>query len=279
MTSLKDELKLLAKAWLGKSTRKLLGPNVCALLVQTETGVFAVDPEDNELGRQLRLRGSWGVDELHRLEPHLGVDTSVLIVGAHIGTLAIPIARKCRSVTAIEANPRTYRLLLQNIALNASVNCTPYNIAASDRREQLGFLLNRANSGGSKRTPKNRAFIYYYDRPEEISVRAESLDQFFDAARFDIVVMDIEGSEYFALKGMQRILADCRLLVVEFVPHHLTNVSGVGVAEFLSVIAPHFGRLTIPSQGKTVEAPEFLACLSQMHAAGQVDDGILFEKV
>ncbi|MGH7427267.1 MAG: hypothetical protein ACREJ4_02740, partial [Candidatus Methylomirabilaceae bacterium] len=63
--------------------------------------------------------------------------------------------------------------------------------------------------------------------------------------------MDIEGSEYFALQGMQKILAHARVLVVEFLPHHLKNVSGVTVEQFLSVIPPHFRTLTIPSKGLT----------------------------
>ena len=271
-------LRLLAKAWIGASTKKLLGSHVTGLLVDTDHGVFAVDPADLGVGRQLRVKGQWASDELGRLERHVDGDSTVLVVGAHVGTLAIPLARKSKAVFAVEANPATYELLTRNIALNGSSNCTPVRIAASDRRGDIPFLLSTANSGGSKRTPKHRSFLYYYDKPTEISVPGDRLDDVFATERFDLVLMDIEGSEYYALQGMQRILSQCRALFVEFVPHHLANVSGVGVEEFLAPIAPHFDRLTIPSLDTTVGRDEFLPRLAAMYARQQADDGIVFEK-
>ena len=91
--------------------------------------------------------------------------------------------------------------------------------------------------------------------------------------------MDIEGSEYFALQGMQEILSKCKLLVIEFLPHHLKNVSGVTVEQFLSGIEPHFSRVTIPSKRLKLGASEFVSHLSEMYNLGQEDKGIIFEKV
>ena len=90
--------------------------------------------------------------------------------------------------------------------------------------------------------------------------------------------MDIEGSEYFALKGMQDILSKSKLLVVEFLPCHLDNVSSVTVEQFLSVIEPHFSKLKIPSKQLKLDAPEFVNQLSEIYNRGQGDTGIIFEK-
>jgi hypothetical protein len=90
--------------------------------------------------------------------------------------------------------------------------------------------------------------------------------------------MDIEGSEYFALQGMQRILKGSRALAVEFLPHHLKNVSGVSVQQFLSLIEPQFSTLTIPSREVRVERANFQSTLQRMYDADQADDGIIFEK-
>ena len=35
-------------------------------------------------------------------------ESEVLFVGAHIGSLAIPVAKKVRKVVAVEANPATF---------------------------------------------------------------------------------------------------------------------------------------------------------------------------
>ncbi|MBE3094206.1 MAG: FkbM family methyltransferase [Actinobacteria bacterium] len=276
---LKINLRLLIQALIGAFTRKILGTHVYALIAKSDSGLFAVDPEDCGVGRELRMTGKYGLDEIERLKPHITLDSRVLIVGAHVGTLAIPISKLCKDVVAIEANPATYDLLTINIALNSSSNCQAINIAASDKDENIEFLLSRANSGGSKRVPIIKEFMYYYDNPKIISVKAVSLDNYLKEKDFDIVVMDIEGSEYFALQGMQEIIAKCKLLAVEFLPHHLKNVSGVTVAQFLSVIAPHFSKLTIPSKQLSLNAPDFISHLTNMYNLEQGDEGIIFQKV
>lgn len=274
---MKLEWKLARQARKAAKFKKALGPHVTALIVESENGVFAVDPEDEALGGYMRQRGKYSLEELERLKQFVNPQSRVLVVGAHIGTLAIPLAKVCREVVAVEANPRTYDLLVKNIALNNAGNCTPLHIAANDREEELEFLLSRANSGGSKRVPRTRKFMYYYDDPETVSVKAARLDDCLDEKDFDLVVMDIEGSEYFALQGMKAILSNVNALAVEFLPHHLKNVSGVSVEEFLAVIPKHFTTLTVPTLNLCVQLEDFCSCLTEMYEKEQGDDGIIFQ--
>jgi hypothetical protein len=88
--------------------------------------------------------------------------------------------------------------------------------------------------------------------------------------------MDIEGSEYFALKGMRMILENSKVLVVEFLPRRLRDVSGVTVEQFLSVM-PNYQSLTIPSMGVKVDSTRFLSTLSDMYDRELGDEGIIFE--
>ncbi|ANM31316.1 hypothetical protein ABI59_19665 [Acidobacteria bacterium Mor1] len=275
---MKLEWKLAKQARRAARFKKALGPHVKALIVESENGVFAVDPEDETLGGALRHRGKYSLEELERLRRFVTPESRVLVVGAHIGTLAIPLAGSCREVVAIEANPHTYDLLVKNIALNNAANCRALHLAANDREEPVEFLLSRVNSGGSKRVPRVRKFIYYYDDPETVSVPSAPLDSVIEDHDFDLIVMDIEGSEYFALKGMPEILSNARALAVEFLPHHLKHVSGVTVEEFLAVIPRHFTTLTVPTLNRTVESAEFLPCLSEMYRNDQGDDGLIFER-
>lgn len=270
--------KLACEAVAGALWKRLLGSHVQAVLVDTDEGLFAVDPEDFGIGRRLRYRGACRSEELQRLGEYLPDDGEVLIVGAHIGTLAVPISRACRRVVAVEANPRSVDLLKMNLVLNDVSNCRVIHTAANDRHDPIEFLLSRANSGGSKRVPQVRSFLYYYDKPETISVPGAPLDDVLERHDFDLIVMDIEGSEVFALRGMQDILSRSQALAVEFVPHHLRNVSGVSVDEFLAPIEPHFQTLRIPSKGVNVESEGFLRTLQMMFLRGEEDDGIIFEK-
>jgi FkbM family methyltransferase len=255
-----------------------LGPFCGGVLAQTPSGLFLADPEDWVVGRSLLMRGSWSGDELERIAPYLTPNSQVLVVGAHIGSLAIPIAKQVRRVVAIEANPDTFRLLEWNVRLNGADNVELHDYAASDQPGLIRFLLSRANSGGSKREPTVHATMYYYDNPRTIEVNAWPLDDKLAGQQFDFAIMDIEGSEYFALKGMTGILHGLRALQIEYLPHHLKNVAGVSPAQFSALLTPHFKTLVVPSLNLKVDQQDFSRVLTEMYQRNQEDGGILFEK-
>jgi FkbM family methyltransferase len=261
-----------------KSNRFLnrLGKDVKALIVETKNGVFAVDPADLEVGAKLREKGEYGIGEINQISQLIDSQSSVLIVGAHIGSLAIPIAKICSELVAIEANPSNFKLLQTNLKLNNTSNITIHNIAASNKKETIKFQLNTVNSGGSKRVPINNHYMYTYDNPEVIDVEAYSLDNYLSNNKFDLVLIDIEGSEYFAMQGMTDILAQTKNLIVEFLPHHISNVAGVKLTDFLDNIPGHLTKLTIPSKNKTYPIDVGIVTLQQMFESGQGDDGLIF---
>jgi FkbM family methyltransferase len=260
--------------------RRLTGPYVSGLLVDTGDCRLLVDPADGVVGRELRFRGRSGEQELRRIEALVSARSTVAVIGTHVGALAIPVARKVRKAYLVEANPRTFTLLQQNLALNAVANAVAFNVAVGEGVGEIGFVLSTANSGGSKREPQVKAAKYYYDRPQTIRVPMVPFDSLVDPAdgRFDLILMDIEGSEHFALKGMQSVLSRTETLIVEFIGHHLRNVAGVSVAEFLAPIGPHFDHLYIPMLRRHVVRGDFLEVLSDMYAKGLNDDGIIFSR-
>jgi len=259
-----------------KRLTRRLGDGVSGLIVDAKNGRFAVDPADLEVGAKLRLHGAYGMDEVERIAGLIDETSSVLVVGSHIGSLVIPIARMCAKVVAIEANPHNYRLLETNIKLNDATNVEPHHVAASGKEETIKFQLNTVNSGGSKRVPVHNRYIYTYDNPEVIEVQACALDDYLGDHAFDLVLIDIEGSEYFAMQGMTSILGQTKTLIVEFLPHHITNVAGVALDDFLAQVPEHFTKLTVPTKNATYDRAEGTEVLKRMFAAGEGDDGILF---
>ncbi|MFL2882078.1 MAG: FkbM family methyltransferase [Candidatus Poseidoniaceae archaeon] len=255
-----------------------LGDGVKSVVVESKNGTLAVDPRDLEVGLKLRNNGSYGLDEIARINELISTQSNVLVVGAHIGSLVIPIAKNCNKVVAIEANPNNFNLLKTNLHLNKSQNVTIHNIAASSKQETIKFQMNVVNSGGSKRLPKNNEYMYRYDNPEVIEVQAHSLDEYLDENNFDLVLIDIEGSEYFAMQGMEKILSNCNTLIVEFLPHHLKNVADVTVEQFLSLIPKQFTKLTIPSKHETHPIDIGGVVLQQMYNNKEGDDGLIFTK-
>jgi FkbM family methyltransferase len=274
---MKQKLQLWLRALRARLSRKIVGPYVRALVVTSGDLQYAVDPEDFGVGWRLRKDGHYGLDEVESFKPYINPQSTVLVVGSHIGTLALPLSRVCREVVAIEANPQTFGLLITNIQLNGITNCRALNIAASNREEDLQFLLNRVNSGGSKRMPVHADYRYTFDKPAQVTVKAHALDTFLAQDRFDFIFMDIEGSEYFALAGMPRLLGACKTLVVEFIPHHLANVSGVTVQQFAQTLLA-FESMTVPSKGITVGRDQMVATLEQMVARDESDAGLIFTR-
>ena len=255
-----------------------LGDGVKSVIVDSKNGILAVDPRDLEVGYKLRNYGSYGLDEITRINQLITTKSNVLIVGAHIGSLLIPIAKNCNKVVGIEANPNNFNLLKTNVHLNKAENVSIHNIAASSKEETIKFQMNVVNSGGSKRLPKNNEYMYRYDNPEVIEVQAHSLDEYLNEHKFDLVLIDIEGSEYFAMQGMTEILTNCNTLIVEFLPHHLKNVADVTVEQFLSLIPKQFTKLTIPSKNETHPIDIGGVVLQQMYNNKEGDDGLIFTK-
>ena len=258
--------------------RRLVGGHVEALLANGRNGLLLVDPEDQRVGHQLSFDGEYGCEEIDRLRPYVTPDSSVLFVGSHVGAIVVPIAKLCRSVVAVEANPRTFRLLQMNMLLNGCSNVETVNRAASDKEEELQFLMSRVNPGGSKRMPKVHKYMYFSDQPDIISVKGSRLDDVLPGRTFDAIFMDIEGSEYFALGGMPRLLAAAQVLCMEFVPHHLKNVSGVTVAQLLALIEPHFSKLFIPTRNLNLTRDQFQPALQEMYDKDQIDDCVVFTR-
>ncbi|MGO8710916.1 MAG: FkbM family methyltransferase [Rhizomicrobium sp.] len=241
-------------------------------------GLFAVGAEDEFVGRSLRETGAYGLAEIALAARKISRNDDVLVVGAHVGTLAIPLARLCNHVTAIEANPWTFKLLQCNIILNDVKNISAYNFAANDKQEKLRFVMNTINSGGSKRLPKTRRPEYFHDNPKLIDVDAFPLDDKFINYIPSLIIMDIEGSEYFALKGMTKMLEKSKTLFIEYLPHHLSMVSGIEPELLATILRSHFDRAFFPSTGESYQNENFTRVLREKFDRQEGHECVIFTK-
>jgi FkbM family methyltransferase len=252
------------------------GPNARGLLVTTKYGLFVVDPEDGGVSARLLHEGCYAEPEYMLARSLISKEGDVLVVGAHIGAHAVPLSRDCNKLVEIEANPHTYEYLKTNLTLNCCSNVTPYNVAAGQKPEKIKFLLNTENSGGSKIMPVSADIPYIYDDPEAIEIDTVPLDTLLDQRIFDLILMDIEGSEYFSLKGMQRILSGSKALSVEFLPHCLSCVAGVKVDDFINTILPHFNWMYVPNHNLFVPKDESFDKIKEIYQANEGHDRIYF---
>ncbi len=272
--------KLRFKIWalksrLRKNILAFFGKNIRGLLVTGTEGYFIVDPADAHVSRQLLDSGSYNSTEVTQIKKYITPQSKILIVGGHIGTLVVPLAKVAKEVSVIEANPTTFEILSLNIRLNALSNVKLFNLAANDKPGKLNFLNNTENSGGSKRVPRDRKENYFYDSPTIVEVESARLDDIFANETFDIILMDIEGSEYFAIKGMPKLLGKCRVFIFEFFPDHLKHVSGVSVAEFYDVIPQaKFTKAWLPKHNRFCSFEDLKLELDLLHRNNENEDGV-----
>jgi len=254
---------------------KKLMPNAHEVLVNTQFGKMIVDPLDNHVSRQLLKTNNYNPQEILAFKELLKKNDQILLCGAHIGSLAIPLAGYVKKIVAIEANPKNYEILDLNITINKIRNIEIHHFAAAEKKGTIEFVMNVENSGGSKRKPLKYKNNYYYDSPKTVKVNSFSLDQKLKG-KFDVVIMDIEGSEYFAMSGMQRILSNTRIFIFEFIPSHLCDVANVTIAQFVSKIPiKHFNKAYFPRLAKTTNVGDLENMLNMISQNEGYEDGII----
>ena len=96
---------------------------------------------------------------------------------------------------------------------------------------------------------------------------------------FALVLMDIEGSEYFALQGMQGILSRANALSMEFLPHHIRDVAGISIDALAAQVEPHFEWLYVPSRNALFGRQEMRQELCAMFERGEGHNDLYFLKV
>jgi FkbM family methyltransferase len=239
------KLKYFFRTLKSKKRKKIFGPNAKGIIYDSKNGYMALPISDITIGKNLGFKGHWNFNEIQKLLQQTTQDDVIYFIGTHVGTLLVPIAKKVKTVVGFEANEDTFWFIKANLCLNKISNATIFNKAVGDGAKKVTFYKNTVNTGGSKIKPIKDSILYNYDNPKQVEVDMVALDPFIAEQSLTPpsgIIMDIEGAEYFALKGMQATLAKVRFLDVEFVPHHLQNVSNTSVEKFLKTITPHFSK-------------------------------------
>jgi len=180
-------------------------------------------PEDEVIGRSLRLYGEWAEHELQCLRPYLPDTGLILDVGAHLGTHALAFARWSPGarVLAFEAQPDVAAVLRVNALLNGLTNIEVHEVACAAHDGWCAAATAPAdNLGGASFLPVARPPPWWHwRRPTQPpgAVRLTKLDTWL-AGRSGVgfVKMDIEDMEVFAVRGgLQTLRRDRPILFLE----------------------------------------------------------------
>lgn len=138
-----------------------------------------------------------------------------LDVGAHVGFFSILAARLVGStgkVHAFEADPWTHDMLLENVVRNGLTQVVTNRLAVSDTvgHVTLHFALSD-NVGANSIAPVEGSVR------DAGTIPAVTLDAYLSergVSEVDLIKADIEGAEYFMLKGATNLLASVKRPII-----------------------------------------------------------------
>lgn len=183
--------------------------------------------------------GMYDVPGINYIKRTLEPDDVFIDIGANIGTYSISASgcldkEKGGTVYAFEPVSFVYNRLLENIELNKIDNILPNKLGIIDENKTIElYLSSQENLGMSS--------IFHHDTEsgEKEKVKAVKLDDFVsdnNIRKVNVIKIDIEGAEIFALKGMVKTLKKFRpVLLVEISENVLQGktVSGNDVFNFM----------------------------------------------
>jgi FkbM family methyltransferase len=205
-------------------------PRDRSVVIETPHGVFH-GPAGDLVTRQLAEFGGHTRNELAMVLSFVAEGDIVLDVGGHIGTFAIPLARKVGRqgrVFAFEPTPSNHDFLVRNVRENGVEGIVHVELlGASDRAETLR----------AQRPAGNTSAAFLTESGDGEVVHTVLLDEWWrtktrgDRHRIALIKIDAEGMDCRVLKGARRILEqDQPVLYFELNPPALAR-AGSSVRE------------------------------------------------
>ncbi len=163
---------------------------------------------------------------------HCKPGARIMDVGAQFGIYTVIGARRSPGgqVVAFEPEPNNFALLCLNARINRvadRISCHELAVGDSAGEADL-YVYQGSDSHAFYRHPE--ALVKEVLRREVVAA-----DDFLGATRFDLIKLDIEGHEPFALEGMKKTLeaSDDVVLICELAPEYLRR-AGVDPCDYLA---------------------------------------------
>jgi FkbM family methyltransferase len=249
-------------------------------LVTVDLGGYyvCVDPHETDIARWIVYDKDYEPHVRRAISQRLGPGQTFVDLGANVGCLsfqAATIVGPSGLVVSVEPNPTNLQRLYAGIVRNGFTNVRVMPYAVSDRRTTFSL------AGGTSNT-----FVTAPVDVEKKGVYTQSMVPDEDLAylpSIDLVKMDVEGHESFALRGFDALLRKHDpTLLAEFCPFSHW-AAGNDPMEFLDILFRLYKRVTATTLfGDSVEftEPEGLMAYWQkrnveLSDAGHFPEGVL----
>jgi FkbM family methyltransferase len=183
--------------------------------------IMVVDEKDS---LHLRLNGVYEEEETAFISRTIQPGQQIIDIGANIGYYTLKFCRltgPAGRVFAFEPDPVNYGLLQQNVQQNHYTQVGLYQQGVGETAGKVNLYKDKENHGDHRR--------FNSDHREEVVVmeivRLDDLP-FIRYNPIHFIKMDIQGGEYYALLGMQKLLSENKSVQVltEFWPYALREM-------------------------------------------------------
>lgn len=155
------------------------------------------------LGKELLINGIYEKKLVRFFKDHMESGDVYFDVGANIGAMGLPIARKKEALQyyGFEASPDTFEYLRANFEKNKVAHHQLFNCLVHETNGQEYRFYQSSHYGKNSLAPT-------YSK-EYITVRSLSLDHFCEQTQIDIInwiKIDVQGFELYVFKGMKHLI-------------------------------------------------------------------------
>lgn len=187
--------------------------------------------------QQLYFLGDYEKPEIDYLSDFLKPGDVFIDIGANIGLFsfnASKIVGDEGKIYAFEAFPPNYKQFKENILLNKFENIITENKAISSQNSTMEIFYNEKDNNIGMAS----AFLKNFTSKE--IVESTTLDQYSEDHHIDkinLIKIDIEGGEYDALLGMNRILTELKPHILIEINHKTLLDSGHSEMEIINLLS------------------------------------------
>jgi|LakMenE01Jun11ns_1017448.scaffolds.fasta_scaffold9805521_2 FkbM family methyltransferase len=182
--------------------------------VKIEGISYEIRNKEDVIQKTLLNGKQWSPTILKLLKSRMKQKGHFVNVGAHIGTITLPMSTISSHVTAFEPFPKTFDHLKKNLEINNLTNVEIHNIALGDKHENVFFMDDnndrlKNNNGGMHVFTSND--LVTGERSSSIA-KLENLGIFsfpldsIKLDKIDLMLVDIEGMEDKFLIGAEQTL-------------------------------------------------------------------------
>lgn len=182
----------------------------------------------SDFGLRLIIDGKYEPDFSRKILSLLEEGDKFIDLGGNEGYFSILASRKVGPnghVYCIEPQGRLHSVIMKNISKNHLYNISLMPFAVADKVEEVEITLSPTiNTGSSTFVNENRRALWKKEK-----IQTTTLDNLFyhrKIERYKLLKIDIEGFEYFALKGGEGLLEKQLIenIIIEIHPDQLKKL-------------------------------------------------------